>query len=215
MVVARPALAGAGPRPLRARAQAAPTPRRSTTDEAAAVVRASRCGSCGRSGRCAASGTRCRSSPRRSIGLVALTSLYYEEVFDLRSATRLRRRRRRARAGRRHPARDPLASRMMLQDPAHRPAPARRSSAVDHRGRLGRFTPRADLGVAMIAMNIAISGSRVARPGHLRDAVAHDPAQGPIARIRDGVAVHPARPDRAVHRRAASPTATAMRGGLL
>ena len=52
--------------------------------------------------RCAASGTRCRSSRRRSSGSSSLTSLYYEQVFHLGDvAARLRRRDRRARAGRR------------------------------------------------------------------------------------------------------------------
>ena len=52
-------------------------------------------------------------------------------------------------------------------------------------------------------------------PGHLRLAVARHPAEGPIARLLDGVAVRAARPHRALHRRRASPTATASAAGLL
>ena len=84
---------GAGTRPLRARRGRRATPTSSTPTRSRRRSR-SRCASCGRSRPCAASGTRCRSSRRRSSASLVLTSIYYEQVFGLGEASARARRRR-------------------------------------------------------------------------------------------------------------------------
>ena len=135
------------------------------------------------------------------IGLASLTSIYYEEVFDLSESQRG------FVAGVTEPAQVvgiligiPLASRLMLRDPG---LGLRLLSivAVGIAGAWVAFALAPVLAVAVIA-NVLITGmAALLAPGHLRLALAGHPAEGAIARVLDGVAVHPARAHRALHRR--------------
>ncbi len=135
------------------------------------------------------------------IGLASLTAIYYEEVFNLSESQRG------FVAGVAEPAQIvgillgiPLASRLMLRDPG---LGLRLLSivAVGIAGAWVAFALAPVLAVAIIA-NILISGlAALLAPGHLRFAVAGDPAEGSIARVLHGVPVHPAGADRALHRR--------------
>ena len=135
------------------------------------------------------------------IGLASLTSIYYEEVFHLSESQRG------FVAASAEPfgvigimVGIPLASRLMLKDPG---MGLRLLSfvAIGIAGAWIAFALAPALWVAIVA-NIAHLGARgAARTGHLRLALARDPAQGALARLLDGVAVHPARAHRAVHRR--------------
>ena len=134
------------------------------------------------------------------IGLATLTNLYYEEVFGLNEAGR-------GFVGAiSEPAQIvgiilgiPLASTADAEGP--RP---RTEAALDPRHRHRRCLDH------LRARAVALGGGGVQhrhlgafgapRARHLRVAVARDPAEGPLARVLDGVAVRAARP-RHAHRR--------------
>ena len=159
----------------------------------------------GTSARCAASSTRCRSSRSAFIGLEIFGSLFYEQVFHLeRARPRLRLRARRA----------AQLIGLLLGDP-HRHAAVR--AERDARSRAS--SPASALVVAVAWTAFALSPEprhrgrslnaivdrdrRADRPADLRRAVARDPAEDPLVRLRDRRALDPARPDPAADRRRA------------
>ena len=175
---------GAGPRPLGA-SRGGRERRRSSTPTRSRRRSRSRSASCGRSARCAASGTRCRSSPAAFIGLVTLTSLYYEQVFGLGDFQRG------FVAALAEPAQIVA---ILLGHPARDAADAarsrRRASAcspvvgivIAHRVDRVRARARRCGSRSRCTVVDRRRSCRAARARHLRGALARDPAQGAIAR---------------------------------
>ena len=135
------------------------------------------------------------------IGLASLTSIYYEEVFHLSESQR----------GFVAASAEPfgvigimvgisLASRLILKDPG---MGLRLLSFVAdrHRGRLDRVRARARALGRDRRQHPHLRARGAARTGHLRLALARHPAQGALAGLLDGLAVHPAGAHRAVHGR--------------
>ena len=136
------------------------------------------------------------------IGLASLTSLYYEEVFDLAEAQRgFVAGDRRARADRRHPARHPARLAADAAGPR-----ARAPAAVARRGRHRRRVDRVRAGARALASRSSptslISGlAALLAPGIFASLSLAIPPKVRSLGLLDGVAVHPARAHRALHRR--------------
>ena len=160
---------------------------------------------------CGASGTPCRSSPRRSSASSSLASLFYEEVFDLDERARgFVAAARRAAPARRPDHRRPRRHELVLTGPGPDPA----VPVVDRRSAAAVLAA-----VFALAPNVRGGDRRQRRhhraawpssvPGILASALAGHPATGAVARLLHRLAVGPPRAARSCRSSGPSPTATA------
>ena len=193
----------AGPRPLRARRGGRRAPTSSAPTRSRRRSR-SRSASSGRSARCAASGTRCRSSRRRSSG-----SSRSRRSTTSRSSTSTSVQRGLVAAfaepaqivgiAARHPARGAADAARPRPRPAH--ARGRRRRHRRRRGSLFALAPYAlarDRDERRRSPALVVAARARASSPRSRSTI---PPKVRSIGLRDGVAVHPARPARALHRR--------------